>query len=55
MRKQLSEWEKRIANEASDKGLSPKYMSSSWSSISEKQPNQKMGGRANRYFSKEDI
>ena len=33
----------------------PKYTSSSYNSIVEKQPNQKGGKDPNRYFSKEDI
>ena len=35
-KRQLSEWEKIIANEATDKGLVSKYSSSSCSSIPEK-------------------
>ena len=38
-----------------DKGKSPKYTSSSRSSIPEKQPSQKRGRRPNRRFSQEDI
>ena len=36
MKRQPSEWEKRTANEATDKGLSSKYTSTSFSSIPEK-------------------
>ena len=36
VKRQPSEWEKIIANEATDKELSPKYTSSSCSSIPEK-------------------
>ena len=34
MERQPSEWEKIFANEATDKGLYPKFTSSSFSSIS---------------------
>ena len=40
-----SEWEKIFANEAADKGLSPKCTSSSCSSISKKQPTQSKNGQ----------
>ena len=36
VKRQPSQWEKIIANEATDKELSPKYTSSSCSSIPEK-------------------
>ena len=45
MKRQPSEWEKIFANEATDKGLISKIYNSSCSSIKNKQPNQKMGGR----------
>ena len=37
MKRQPSEWEKMIANESTDKGLISKYISSSYSSMPEKQ------------------
>ena len=40
VKRQSSEWEKIIANETTDKGLIPKYTSSSYSSIPEKQTTQ---------------
>ena len=40
MEGQPSEWEKIFANEATDKGLIPKFTSSSCSSISKKQTTQ---------------
>ena len=43
--RQLSEWEKIIANETTDKGLIPKYTSSSYSSIPEKQTTQSKSGK----------
>ena len=47
MKRQLSEWEKIFANEATDKGLISKLTSSSCSSVSKsKQPNPKMGRRS---------
>ena len=42
---QLSEWEKIIANETTDKRLIPKYTSSSYNSISEKQTAQSKSGK----------
>ena len=42
---QPSEWENIIANEATDKGLISEYISSSWSSISEKQTTQSKSGQ----------
>ena len=42
---QLSEWEKIIANETTDKRLIPKYTSSSYNSISEKQTAQSKSGQ----------
>jgi len=47
---QHSEWEKIIANETTDKELIPKYTSSSYNSIPEKQPNQKVGKRPKKTF-----
>ena len=44
MKRQSSEWEKIIANETTDKGLIPKYTSSSYSSIPEKQTTQSKSG-----------
>ena len=40
VKRQPSEWEKIIANETTDKGLIPKYTSSSYNSIPEKQTTQ---------------
>ena len=40
VKRQPSEWEKITANETTDKGLIPKYTSSSYSSIPEKQTTQ---------------
>ena len=45
VKRQPSEWEKTIANETTDKGLIPKYTSSSYSSIPEKQTTQSKSGR----------
>ena len=42
---QPSEWEKIIANETTDKRLIPKYTSSSYNSISEKQTTQSKSGK----------
>ena len=42
---QPSEWEKIIANETTDKRLIPKYTSSSYNSISEKQTAQSKSGK----------
>ena len=43
MKRQFSEWEKIVANEATKRDSPPKYTNSSCSSISNKQPNHKMG------------
>ena len=40
VKRQPSEWEKIIANETTDKGLTPKYTSSSCNSISQNQITQ---------------
>ena len=45
MKRQLSEWEKIFADEATDKGLIPKFTSSSCSSISKKQTTQSKNGQ----------
>ena len=53
MKRQPSEWEKIIAIKGTDKGRSsPKYINSSYNSISEKQKksNQKMGRRSKHTF-----
>ena len=57
VKRQLSEWEKIIANETIDKGLISKYTSSSYNSIPEKQTTQSKSGEndLNRHFFKEDI
>ena len=44
VKRQPSEWEKIIANETTDKGLIPKYTSSSYKSIPEKQTTQSKSG-----------
>ena len=56
MKTQPSEWEKIFANEATGKGLISKiYQQPIHFNIKKnKQPNPKMGRRANRRFSKED-
>ena len=56
MKRQSSEWEKIIANGTTDKEF-PKYTSSSYNSIPEKQTTQskKWEKDSNRHFSKEDI
>ena len=46
VKSQPSEWEKIIANETTNKGLSPKiYTSSSYNSIPEKQTTQSKSGK----------
>ena len=45
MKRQPSEWEKTSANKATDKDESPKYTSSSYSSISKTQTTQSKHGR----------
>ena len=45
VKRQPSEWEKIIANETTDKGLIPKYTSSSCNSIPEKQTTQSKSGK----------
>ena len=50
IKRQPWEWEKIIANETTDKDLSPKYTSNSCSSILEKQPNQRVGQRTKQTF-----
>ena len=47
VKRQLSEWEKIIANKATDKDLSQKYTSNSCSSIPEKQTAQLKNGSKN--------
>ena len=49
--RQPSEWENITANETTDKGLISKYTSSSYNSMPEKQPNQKVGKRPKQTFS----
>ena len=44
VKRQPSEWEKITANETTDKGLIPKYISSSYNSIPEKQTPQSKSG-----------
>ena len=50
MKRQPSEWEKIIANETRTKDYFPKYTNSSFNSIPEKQPNQKVGKRPKQTF-----
>ena len=45
LKRQPSEWEKIIANETTNKGLFPKYTSSSYNSMPEKQTTQSKCGR----------
>ncbi|RJF76194.1 hypothetical protein D4Z77_08615, partial [Campylobacter coli] len=45
LKRQPSEWEKRIANETTDKGLSLKYTSTSYNSMPEKQTTQSKIGK----------
>ena len=54
VKRQPSEWEKIIENNMT-MTKSPKYTSSSYSSIPEKQTTQKGAKELNRHFSKEDI
>ena len=44
-KRQSSEWEKIFANEATDKGLPPKFTSCSCNSISKKQTTQSKNGQ----------
>ena len=44
VKRQPSEWEKIIANETTDKGLIPKYISSSYNSMPAKQKTQSKSG-----------
>ena len=57
MKRQPSEWEKIIANEATDKQLISKNIQATYAAQVQKNkwPNQKMGKELNRHFSKEDI
>ena len=45
VKRQPPEWEKIIANETTDKGLFPKYTSSSYNSLTEKQTTQSKSGK----------
>ena len=55
MKRQPMNWEKIFANNATNMGLISKYTNSSYSSISKKKKQKKMGRDLNRHFSKEDI
>ena len=54
VKREPSEWEKIITNETTDKGLIPKIYKQLIQQKT-KQPNQKVGKRPKRHFSKEDI
>ena len=54
VKRQLSEWEKRIANETTDKGLTSKTYKQFIQCQRNKQPNQKVAKDLNKHFSKED-
>ena len=45
MKRQPSLWEKIFANKSTDKGLTPKYINSSCSSILQKQTTQSKNGQ----------
>ena len=56
MKRQPTEWEKRFANDATDKGLIFKHTNSSYNSTSKqkKKPIKKLAEDLNRHFYKED-
>ena len=58
MKRQPSEWEKIIANEATDKGINLKNIQATPAAAQfqkNKRPNQKWTKELNRHFSKEDM
>ena len=54
VKRPLSEWEKIIANETTDKGLTSKIYKQFIQCQKNKLPNQKVAKNLNRHFSKED-
>ena len=42
LRRPFTEWEKKFANDVTNKGIISKYTNSSYRALSNKQPNQKM-------------
>ena len=50
MKRQPIEWEKILANDVTNRVLSPKYTNSSHSSITKKQPNGKMSKKPKETF-----
>ena len=57
MKRHLTEWEKIVSNDATDKGLVSKMHKQLLynSTVKSQQPNGKMGKDLNRHFSKEEV